>query len=73
MDGSDVPDDRDVVVVRMVGTFQEEISGMSTSSVAGTVMTIVVDASTGASLDFGLGTAQNTPAIPDLTTLYTSG
>jgi hypothetical protein len=60
VDGSHVPDNRPVVVLRMTGRFSVAISspgGASPSYATGTVLTAVLDATTGQVLDFGLNNA----------------
>jgi hypothetical protein len=59
VDGSAVPDSRPVVVLRMTGQFSVMISAPEGGSnyATGSVLTAVLDATTGDVLDFGLGTS----------------
>jgi hypothetical protein len=56
VDGSPVPDDPAVTVLRMTGHFSVAISGPQNARdyATGTVLTAVLDATTGQVLDFGL-------------------
>lgn len=56
VDGSPVPDNRAVIVLRMTGQFSVAISSPegASSYATGTVLTAVLDAATGQVLDFGL-------------------
>jgi hypothetical protein len=68
VDGSPVPDDPAVIVLRMTGHFSVAVSAPEGAStyVTGTVLTAVLDASTGQVLDFGLdtsGTPLPTPVV----------
>lgn len=66
IDNSAVPDDRDVVVVRLVGDFVFTVTGPkgSAPSTAGHVMTVVADATTGDVLDVAL-LGSGAPAVPN--------
>ncbi|MGH3407191.1 MAG: hypothetical protein ACRDRJ_32530 [Streptosporangiaceae bacterium] len=59
LDGSRVPDNRPVIVLRMTGHFSVVISAPlgATPYVTGTVLTAVLDATSGQVLDFGLTNA----------------
>jgi hypothetical protein len=65
LDGTTIPDDRAVVVMRMTGNFSAMISAPEGASpyVTGTILTAVLDASTGQVLDFGLG--DSATALPN--------
>lgn len=58
IDGSNSADNRRVMVLRLLGHFQVASTGPKGSSafVSGTTMTCVIDAKSGATLDFTLGT-----------------
>lgn len=65
VDGSTVPDNRQVIVLRMTGRFSVLVSAPPGAPPyeTGTVLTAVVDANTGEVLDFGL--ADSAKPLPD--------
>lgn len=65
VDGSKVPDNRAVIVLRMTGQFSVAISSPAGAKTyaTGTVLTAVLDAATGQVLDFGL--VNSARPIPD--------
>lgn len=67
-------DERQVVVVRLTGDFGEIVSAPPTfpDVETGTILTVVVQASSGAFLESALGDVSNTvpTALPDATVLY---
>jgi hypothetical protein len=65
-DGSPVPDNPPVIVLRMTGRFSVEIPSPNGARpyATGTVLTAVLDANTGQVLDFGLDNSAK-PALPD--------
>ena len=71
VDGSPAEDDRRVVIIRMLGDFSVDNTGPAGSNPfsTGHQMTIVVDATTGDVLDFGLE-PQPTAALPNATQQY---
>jgi hypothetical protein len=72
VDGSEVPDDRPVVVVRLLGSFSVPASGPQGSKgfASGNTMTIVADAATGDVLDFGVEEVDTPTALPSSSILY---
>jgi hypothetical protein len=71
VDGSPAEDDRRVVIIRMLGDFSVANTGPAGSNPfsTGHQMTIVVDATTGDVLDFGLE-SQPTTALPNAIQQY---
>ena len=65
------PDDVQVIVVQMTGSFSVQIPAPpgSPTHATGTVMTIVADAQTGQMLDFGLTGPSSAPVLPHSQTL----